>query len=100
MNVSGWTASGGTISGSGNTATLNTTGALAGSITVNATGTESRGLNSTSSAAVTGGGATSAIAGPQATKLSSCHFPNPVKPWRVNNPCKAALDDVAQRLAA
>ncbi len=33
---------------------------------------------------------------PQASKLSQCDFPNPVKPWRVDNPCKAALDDVAK----
>ena len=35
---------------------------------------------------------------PQASKLSSCDFPNKVKPWRVDNTCKAVLDDVAQRL--
>jgi len=35
---------------------------------------------------------------PQASKLSQCDFPNPVKPWRVDNTCKAALDDVAKNL--
>jgi hypothetical protein len=35
---------------------------------------------------------------PQASKLSSCDFPNTKKPWRVDNTCKAVLDDVAQRL--
>jgi len=35
---------------------------------------------------------------PTASKLSECEFPNPVKPWRVDNTCKAVLDDVAQRL--
>ena len=35
---------------------------------------------------------------PQASKLSSCDFPNATKPWRVDNTCKAVLDDVAQRL--
>jgi len=35
---------------------------------------------------------------PQATKLSQCDFPNPVKPWRVDNTCKAILDDVAKNL--
>ena len=35
---------------------------------------------------------------PEASKLSECDFPNKVKPWRVDNTCKAILDDVAQRL--
>jgi hypothetical protein len=35
---------------------------------------------------------------PEASKLSECDFPNKVKPWRVDNTCKAVLDDVAQRL--
>ena len=37
-------------------------------------------------------------AAPQASKLSQCDFPNLVKPWRVDNTCKAALDDVAKNL--
>ena len=35
---------------------------------------------------------------PQASKLSQCDFPNEKKPWRVDNTCKAVLDDVALRL--
>jgi len=35
---------------------------------------------------------------PQSSKLSECEFPNKVKPWRVDNTCKAVLDDVALRL--
>jgi hypothetical protein len=35
---------------------------------------------------------------PQSSKLSECDFPNPKKPWRVDNTCKAVLDDVALRL--
>jgi len=35
---------------------------------------------------------------PQSSKLSECTFPNKVKPWRVDNTCKAVLDDVAQAL--
>jgi len=35
---------------------------------------------------------------PQAQKLSQCDFPNKVKPWRVDNTCKAILDDVAKNL--
>jgi hypothetical protein len=30
--------------------------------------------------------------------MSECDFPNKVKPWRVDNTCKAVLDDVALRL--
>jgi hypothetical protein len=98
VNVSGWTASGGSISGSGNSATLNTTGASPGSITVTATCSDSRGLNSTASAAVNVEVPPPPPPPPQASKLSSCDFPNTVKPWRVDNTCKAVLDDVATRL--
>lgn len=53
VNVANWNASGGSVAGSGNTATLSTTGAAPGPITVTATCTDSRGLNSSSSAQVT-----------------------------------------------
>lgn len=96
VNVAGWTASGGSISGSGNTGTLDTTGASAGPITVSATCTDSRGLTAASSAQVTV--EVPPPPPPQASKLSECDFPNKVKPWRVDNTCKAVLDDVAQRL--
>ncbi len=46
VTVGGWTASGGSVSGSGSSATLNTTGAAPGPITVSATCTDSRGLTS------------------------------------------------------
>jgi outer membrane protein OmpA-like peptidoglycan-associated protein len=45
VTVSNYTASGGTVSGNGNTATLNTTGASPGKITVNASCSDQRGLN-------------------------------------------------------
>ena len=35
---------------------------------------------------------------PQASKLNECEYPNVKKPWRVDNTCKAALDDVALKL--
>jgi outer membrane protein OmpA-like peptidoglycan-associated protein len=96
VTVSGWTASGGSVSGNGNVGTLNTTGASPGPITVNATCTDSRGLTANASAQVT-------IENPpppppKASKLSQCDFPNEKKPWRVDNTCKAVLDDVALRL--
>src|ERR1019366_2985046 len=44
VSVANWTASSGTVSGSGSSATLDTTGTAAGPITVGATCTDSRGL--------------------------------------------------------
>ncbi len=96
VNVGGWTASGGTVSGSGNSATLNTTGASPGPITVNATCTDSRGLTANASSQVTVENPPPPP--PKASKLSQCDFPNEKKPWRVDNTCKAILDDVALRL--
>jgi len=45
VTVSNYSASGGSITGSGNTATLNTTGANPGKVTVNASCSDQRGLN-------------------------------------------------------
>ncbi len=96
VSVANWTASSGNVSGSGNSATLNTTGASPGSITIGATCTDSRGLTANASTQVT-------IENPpppppKASKLSQCDFPNEKKPWRVDNTCKAILDDVAKNL--
>jgi len=96
VTVGGWTASGGSISGSGNTATLNTTGAAPGSITIGATCTDSRGLTASSSSSVTV--ENQPPPPPQATKVNECQYPNVKKPWRVDNTCKAELDDVALKL--
>lgn len=49
VSVANWTASSGTVSGSGSSATLNTTGAAPGSITVGATCTDTRGLTAQAS---------------------------------------------------
>jgi hypothetical protein len=96
VTVGAWTASAGSISGSGNSATLNTTGAPAGSVTVNATCTDSRGLTASASTAVTVENPPPPP--PQASKLNECQYPNKMKPWRVDNTCKAMLDDVALKL--
>lgn len=96
VTVANWTASGGSVSGSGNTATLNTTGASPGQITVSATCTDSRGLTANASSQVTVENPPPPP--PKASKLSQCDFPNEKKPWRVDNTCKAILDDVALRL--
>jgi outer membrane protein OmpA-like peptidoglycan-associated protein len=53
VNVSGWNATAGTVSGSGNTGTLNTAGAVPGPITVSATCTDSRGLSNSATTQVT-----------------------------------------------
>jgi hypothetical protein len=96
VTVGGWTSSGGSISGSGNSATLNTTGASAGPITISATCTDSRGLTASTTSSVTVENPPPPP--PQASKLNECQYPNEKKPWRVDNTCKAALDDVALKL--
>ena len=96
VTVGGWTASGGSVSASGNSATLNTTGLSSGPVTINATCTDSRGLMASTSSSVTVENPPPAP--PQATKLNQCDYPNAKKPWRVDNTCKAMLDDVASKL--
>ena len=99
VTVSGWTASAGNISGDGSNATLNTSGAAPGTISVNATCTDQRGLSTPVTTQVTiENPPPPPAAPPESSKLSQCDFPNPVKPWRVDNTCKAILDDVASRL--
>jgi hypothetical protein len=100
VTVSNWTTSMGTISGSGSTGTLNTTGASAGTITLSATCTDSRGLNSQGTTQVTVENPPPPPP-PQASKLAECDFANMAKikkPWRVDNECKGKLDDVAKNL--
>ena len=97
VTVGGWTSSGGSISGSGNSATLNTTGASSGPITIRTTCTDSRGLTASTSSSVTVENPPPPPP-PQATKVNECAYPNVKKPWRVDNTCKAELDDVALKL--
>ena len=52
VSVANWSASGGTVSGTGPSATVNTTGASPGAISVTAICTDSRGLNAKASVAV------------------------------------------------
>jgi len=92
-SISNWSASGGSISGSGNTATLDTTGASAGPITATATCTDSRGLSSRATASVN---VEVPPAPPQASKLNEITFAR--NSARVDNTAKAILDDVALRL--
>jgi outer membrane protein OmpA-like peptidoglycan-associated protein len=53
VSIGNYTATGGTINGSGNTATFDTTGATPGAVTVSATCSDQRGLNSPASTQVT-----------------------------------------------
>lgn len=92
-SISNWSASGGRVSGTGNTATLDTTGASAGPITVTATCSDSRGLTSTARASVN---VEVPPPPPQASKLNEITFKR--NSARVDNTAKAILDDVALRL--
>jgi len=97
VTVGGWTATGGSVLGSGvNSATLNTSGASAGPITVSVSCSDSRGLNTQGTTQVNV--EVPPPPPPQSSKLSQCDFPNEKKPWRVDNTCKAILDDVAKNL--
>jgi hypothetical protein len=99
VTVGGWSSSGGSIAGSGNSATLTTAGASAGTVTVNATCTDSRGLTASTSSSVTVKATPPPPPPPpQASKVNECEYPNLKKPWRVDNTCKAELDDVALKL--
>ena len=90
-----YTATAGRVSGTGTTATLDTAGAPAGPITITGTVTDDRGLSATCNATVN---VEVPPPPPQASKIGECDFPNTKKPWRVDNTCKAVLDDVALAL--
>ncbi len=93
-----YSASAGTVSGTGTTASLNTAGAPAGGpITVTATVSDDRNLTATCTAAV------NVQPPPQATvieqqEVGKCSFSDPRRTARVDNVCKATLDEVALRL--
>jgi outer membrane protein OmpA-like peptidoglycan-associated protein len=97
--VGDWSASAGNLSAEGSTAALNSTGASPGTITVNAVCRDSRGLMTPASTQITvEPSRLTPPTPPTSNKLSECQFPSQTKPWRVDNTCKAILDDVAQRL--
>jgi outer membrane protein OmpA-like peptidoglycan-associated protein len=88
-----WKASGGRISGTGATATLDTAGAPAGPITITGTVSDDRGLTANCSSTVN---VEVPPPPPQASKLNEIAFKN--NNARVDNTAKAILDDVALRL--
>ena len=92
-----WTASAGHVNGTGTSVTLDTTGAPQGSpITATATVTDSRGLSTTCNATV------NVLAPPvvvnEVSEVGECQFGDLKRPGRVDNTCKAVLDDVALRI--
>jgi outer membrane protein OmpA-like peptidoglycan-associated protein len=91
-----YTTTAGRVSGSGTSATLDTAGANAGPITVTATVSDDRGLSANCTATVN---VEVPPPPPQASQLNSCQFNiDKKRPSRVDNTCKAILDEVALRL--
>jgi PKD domain len=94
-----YTASAGTVTGSGESATLSTTPDMGGqTVNVTVTATDARGLTGTCTARV-------AVAAPPTISCvniedwGECTFEkDPKRPWRVDNDCKDTLDKLALRL--
>jgi len=95
VTLSNWTASGGKVSGSGSTASLDTSGAAPGNISITATCSDDRGLTAEGSTAVN---VENPPPAPQASKLCEFDFSNKAKPARVDNAAKACLDQAADSL--
>jgi len=88
-----YTASAGSISGTGNTATLSTAGAPAGSLTVTANVSDDKGQTASGSCSVT---VNVPQVQPKTQTLCSITFSRDKRrPARVDNEAKACLDDVA-----
>ena len=86
-----WNTSAGTLSGMGASETLDTAGLPSGPVSVSTTCTDDRGLSDATTTTVN---VEAPPPVPQASKLGECDF----KTARVDNACKAVLDDVALRL--
>ena len=94
-----WSSTAGHVSGTGASATLDTNGAAQGSaITTTATITDSRGLSTTCNATVNIQAPPPPVAVNEISEVGECKFMDPKRPWRVDNTCKAILDDVAMRI--
>jgi outer membrane protein OmpA-like peptidoglycan-associated protein len=91
-----YTTTAGRVTGNGTTASLDTAGANAGPATVTATVSDDRGLTANCNATVN---VEVPPPPPQASQLNTCQFSlDKKRPWRVDNACKAILDEVALRL--
>lgn len=94
-----WSSTAGNISGSGTSANLDSSGAAGGStITVTGTATDSRGLSGTCNAMVSVLAPPPPVTVNEVSVVGECKFKDRKRPWRVDNECKAVLDDVALRL--
>jgi outer membrane protein OmpA-like peptidoglycan-associated protein len=94
-----YSSSAGSVSGTSQKATLNTAGASPGPITITCNTRDDRSLTAAATTTVTvEAPPTPAPPPPQGSKINQIDFPNPQKPWRVDNTAKAILDDVALRL--
>jgi len=94
-----WSTTAGRLSGTGASATLDTNGAAQGSaITTTATVTDSRGLSTTCNAAVNVQPPPPPVVVNEISEIGDCKFMDAKRPWRVDNTCKAILDDVAMRI--
>ena len=91
VTIGGWSANAGTLSGSGDSATLDTAGLPSGAVSVNTTCTDDRGLTDSTTTMVN---VEAPPAAPMASQIGECDFTTA----RVDNACKAVLDDVALRL--
>lgn len=93
-----FTSTGGSVSGTGSTAVLSTTGAAPGTITVSCNVADDKGQTATATTPVTV--AAPATAPPPATsELCTVHFERDSRrPSRVDNEGKACLDDIALTL--
>jgi hypothetical protein len=93
-----YSASAGNISGTGSNATESTTAANANStITVTANVVDARGLTASCSATVTVL-PFPVVTVPEVSQVGECKFNMSQKPGRVDNECKAVLDEVALRV--
>ena len=91
-----FTATGGRITSDGPIATLDTTGAGAGPISINCMVVDDHGLSAN---AMTSVNVEVPAAAPQASKCGTIEFSRDTRrPWRVDNEAKAILDDCALRL--
>jgi len=88
-----WTVTGGRIQGSGATVRWDTTGLSGGTYTATVRVTDDRGLSADCSVTIT---VQPPPPAPRAAKLNECQFRR--NSPRVDNVCKAVLDDVALRL--
>lgn len=92
-----YSATSGSINGSGASATLDTASAQPGS-TITATATVTNGHGQSANCTAMVNVLTPPVVVQEAKEIAECKFMNPKKPWRVDNECKAVLDDVALRI--